>query len=792
MTKLQKIDFSKGIRSTEIDNNFNVMQNQINDERVNVAGSGISSGLNFSLKDFTLTITEGSLIDKKGEEINISQTVFEIEKPILISKLETKTIDSYHKIYLDNIPYSNNRIENASTDNIKDSGISATLTNMTGTDAAVKIISIDGNVLTVQSDFSMSTSVDVTYNYTLKRRDVLFINNEYQIIYRVGITSPSPSIPYVAPNEALYILGYIEIDGMHVVDTKKYVAKASIIKEFSSTRNVYTDENNKLYLCGTPFDAIKTIHIEEPKNPEVNTFWYDTSENKLKVWRTTDTYQFSGAERFTSSDPNNPKTFKTNVKYLYNKQQINVYVNNIKLDHKFFEEGSDLSKMQKETDGIYSSEFKILSELNKGDFISYTIDRYDGFAEWVPVSTSNCIPYKESYIWTPAVLETYQMDKEHDLQTFIFDGTSQRNLLYVPKSNCLTIMINQLPLHTDQFEEITMHDVIAGPYSSDLKNKLKKYYHYDTMDPEKVNEEYENIGIGFRLAQPLDKLSYVEVQVTQRVNGSPISKRFQRAASFVNENHFTYKKYIKDEEGNTIVAGQTFETSTPFRYGENQLEVFINGLKLIQDVDYIEEKESEEILKGSSINKFTIKKILNDNDKVSYRITTSIYSYDHVDGLLSGFNRRLTDTENLVNSTYDKIKQKCDYVDRKTSEVQGQIETLSRIQSGLDDRYLSKNTMIELSNLAPVLANGIAAGVFYKTYTASSVPCQIDITGVCSNNDLIILYNITKNRMLQKDSDFSIIENDSSTILKISTIFNENSTLYLFGIKFNKIAASSK
>ena len=89
MTKLQKVDFSKGIRSTEIDNNFNVMQNQINDERVNVAGSGISSGLNFLLKDFTLTITEGSLIDKKGEEINIGQTVFEIEKPMLISKLET-------------------------------------------------------------------------------------------------------------------------------------------------------------------------------------------------------------------------------------------------------------------------------------------------------------------------------------------------------------------------------------------------------------------------------------------------------------------------------------------------------------------------------------------------------------------------------------------------------------------------------------------------------------------------------------------------------------------------------
>ena len=38
---LKKIDFSKGILSTEVQHNFDVLQRQINAERLSVGGTGI-------------------------------------------------------------------------------------------------------------------------------------------------------------------------------------------------------------------------------------------------------------------------------------------------------------------------------------------------------------------------------------------------------------------------------------------------------------------------------------------------------------------------------------------------------------------------------------------------------------------------------------------------------------------------------------------------------------------------------------------------------------------------------
>ena len=107
-------------------------------------------------------------------------------------------------------------------------------------------------------------SVNVKYYYTYRRRDVIYIDNEFKIRCREGITSPSPSIPELNKNEYSYILGYVEVNG-HSIENK---AIMKVIKEFKSVRNVYSDSNNKLYLCGTPFDSLKVIHLVEPRTPK--------------------------------------------------------------------------------------------------------------------------------------------------------------------------------------------------------------------------------------------------------------------------------------------------------------------------------------------------------------------------------------------------------------------------------------------------------------------------------------------------------------------------------------------
>ena len=66
--KLKLIDFSKGIKSAEVMYNDTVLQEQINRERLSIAGTGINSGFDMKLDNFTLTITDGTLVDNTGSE----------------------------------------------------------------------------------------------------------------------------------------------------------------------------------------------------------------------------------------------------------------------------------------------------------------------------------------------------------------------------------------------------------------------------------------------------------------------------------------------------------------------------------------------------------------------------------------------------------------------------------------------------------------------------------------------------------------------------------------------------
>lgn len=780
--KLKLIDFSQGIRSTEIQHNFNVLQSQLNKERISVAGAGISYGLNFTLNEFDLIISQGCLIDNEGKEVYIDTTTINIEKPVLIPKEETqKIVDANHRIYVSEYPYANNRIVSSDQVDVKDSGIQVNISNMSGSSSIINLAAVDERVITLNGSNLSGIKVDVKYNYTARRRDIVFIDKDYKIQYRKGITSTSPSIPKLKPDEFTYILGYVEVNGVAKNKENKLKAKVEVIKEFRSTRNVYTDSNNKLYLCGTPFESIKIIHTVEPTNPTLDTFWYDMSSNKLKVWRRTDIFEFADAITFTSIDPNHPQKFATNVKYKFGNSELEVYVNNKKLikgtdkEPKDWQEGSDLTDVQKQ-EGAMSQEFRISKKLNKGDIISYVINKYDGFEEWVNVNDTSYVPVNERHLWTPELLENEVMDYEHDMQHFFFDAEALRNMLYVPGKNSLEILIDQVPLHNDQFDEITMYDAITGQNSIDIKNKLLKYYNFkDNFDPDLINEQYENVGLGFKLHAPLQKKCYIEVRVTHRVNASPLSKRFQRTATFVNEGDIVYGT-------NSIIP-----TSTPYRVQENQLEVFLNGRKLVSGKEF-KETITENQLKGSNSESFEILPAAKakNGDVVYYRITTSVYSYDHLDGLLSKFDRRITDAEVVVKDTLELVTSKIEYIDDKIEQIDDQLDSLQNLESSLDTRFIKRTDKIGKENLKPEIVTGIAERSFYQTYSVSNVPQSIDITSVCSANDFVVLYNITGNRILQRGSDFDIVESNGSVALRVTSMSAENSTLYLTGIKFNR------
>ena len=70
---LHQINFSDGIRSEEIQDNFNILDDQIKRTRLSIGGIGIASGLDITPivteKQFAIKISPASIIDNNGDEI---------------------------------------------------------------------------------------------------------------------------------------------------------------------------------------------------------------------------------------------------------------------------------------------------------------------------------------------------------------------------------------------------------------------------------------------------------------------------------------------------------------------------------------------------------------------------------------------------------------------------------------------------------------------------------------------------------------------------------------------------
>ena len=110
MSKLHIIDFSDGIRSEEIQENFEILNDEISRERLSIGGAGIASGLEIEpiVNDlqFAIKVSAASIVDKNGDEIYIKEQVINIERPRLSKQLEYLTADVNNQVVLKEIPYA--------------------------------------------------------------------------------------------------------------------------------------------------------------------------------------------------------------------------------------------------------------------------------------------------------------------------------------------------------------------------------------------------------------------------------------------------------------------------------------------------------------------------------------------------------------------------------------------------------------------------------------------------------------------------------------------------------------
>ena len=573
----------------------------------------------------------------------------------------------------------------------------------------------------------------------------------------------------------------------------------------------------------------------EPKDPAVNTLWYDTYTNQLKVWKATDNLIYMNEYTVTTnySDELAAKDYPTDVYFYVGKEQLEVFVNDVKLDKEQFDEiiNGVPAEIQDIDKNVMTNVFRIKTDLKIGDKIVYKITNFDEHKMWVPVNHSSYINVKDIKMYgpesEPGGLNYYASEKAtalgkdnslypYNYQYFIFDRHKDMNMFYTPGKHELEVMVNQMMLHTDQYEEITVYDLYTANMPASVFEAATNYFGWTRQEIESFSGEFESTGIGFYIKEPLDvPLAeedngaidlYVEAHVQRRVNDGPLRRKLQRSATFIEEETTIIK------EPNQIIDLE----NSYYRYGENQLEIFINGIKKLNNVHFVEgtdlsadndvdeEGNITELAarrKGAKTKQFTLVNAPVGSE-LTYKITTTVYNYDHLNQLIDELDYNAKTAVIKVDELYDKTVEIQNKVNDSLNELINEIEEVKDIAQDLDGKYMKKDDVISVSQLPPSVASNIPTSLNHIicsiTYNSGRTEYSVK-TDIREVDFIVAIRRDNRNqldRFLIRNVDYSIYDtvnsenNYEDTIFAITDsaarLMETGDIIILTGIKFGK------
>ena len=641
--KLHNLDFTTGVRSQQINENFNLLKKWIEAERLRIGGWGLVEGFELTkdLSDFSIHVSAGTLINEDGEEVKVGEYKFIAGAPVYKELTEELTVGKEGVITLSHPAYSNIQKHTIIYDppnypDLYDEELKVVVVDSGITLTTKDIRFIDENMMIINSDY-FGQKVRINYLYANDRIDAILLKKDgSEYIYEIGIISTSPSQQVIQDylNNGYYLIGFAYWHIGKEVDVQFITVDRTL-------RPVYIDENNNLYLNGVLYTGNKFIYFIKPENPQQNDIWYDVDNEILYIWR-----------------PN------------------------------------------KDT-GEY--EWKAINDLSKfvRDYGKFEID-----------------------------------ENPDDLQTFTFDN--KQNLRFIPGQNALTIIIDQVVLMRDQYEELS------------------------------TQSEYDDnavTGYGFKLLNPLERPSIVEVYVDHSVYvQSGGSELFQHISTFVDTNTF-----IIDENKE---APNDFESTGQYEIGNNQLEVWLNGLRLDYP-SYIELTSDGNPATVDDTSKLSTKFRVNINlkteDIVTYKVTRQMATYDNFKTVTDSLNEKVATAVNDLNEAqieFDNLISNINNVVDKLEESNTQLEDSVKY---LEENSIDKNEGVRIKYLHDEVKSKLAAGTKYITQSAAN--SEITLPDI-SVNDFISIYWIKdQNRLiLIKDTDYQIIteEDQEGIIIHIS------------------------
>ena len=277
--KLRVIDFSAAVKSEPLNFNFDVVKGWVDRERLRIGGYGLVEGFDLSYDGhFGVDITEGVLIDRKGQEIMVPAVHLLFEEPAYEKITEQVEVQSDGTFTLKYRPYSPSNHGIIFVDAIKHTPYKSDEFSISDTSSGlgyIRPVAVDGRKVSVNSRLAKEI-LDVTYCYCDDRIDAIMVDENTIYSKEIGINAISPS-------EA-----HVELGPRFLIALAHWIIGETISVEFiiddRTYRKVYVDRQNRLYLNGKLYKEQKFIYFEEPQNPDENDIWYDYKTNTLNIW----------------------------------------------------------------------------------------------------------------------------------------------------------------------------------------------------------------------------------------------------------------------------------------------------------------------------------------------------------------------------------------------------------------------------------------------------------------------------------------------------------------------------
>lgn len=410
---------------------------------------------------------------------------------------------------------------------------------------------------------------------------------------------------------------------------------------------------------------------------------------------------------------------------VYVDKNNNLYLNGelyIKSQFIYFIEPED----PKENDLWYDAETNTL----------YIWREYNGDWGWVPVNDFSTSAIREHKVWTP---ENFPEDS----QTFMFNE-DETNLFYVPDTNSLEIIIDNAPLMSDQFEEIVVEN----------------------------DKEYLSDGRGFKLKDPLDRATFVECIVHHNVKSKPLRETFQRAAIFIAEN---YEYYSLDN------TNKIFRTISEYVIGEDQLEVFVDGIRLTEGIDFVEMiDENTEATKNDRkkmSNLFKIKSTVNNGQLVTHKISKHVWSYDHLDMMVNEIETKANNALKQCNLLREDLTQLNNNTVSQLNALQNSINQFKNDIGSLSN-YLKTDSVLTENNMPENVLNKLITEQVFQLYPTTQ---QIILNNTKITDFIIVTYISERlNRILIKDTEYSLTAVDKNVRLDLdSSLIASDANVYI-------------